>query len=465
MSFDEALNFLNSRKNLELSRDFDTAQLLERLERLREFINYLGRPDKKYKIVHIAGTKGKGSTCVLIEGILMEAGAVVGRFTSPHLYSLFERVTVNGTPCSESDFTEIIFYIRDKISQFDSRLLVDFTFFELLTVFAFEYFARCSVDFVVLEVGLGGRLDATNICEPDVTVIANLSFDHIEQLGPTLREITIEKGGIIKPGVPLISSACSVEQREILGEIAEKRKSPIYLLGDAFEVNPVTVSAPFGFQTIQGKFPMQVNIDNLNVCMPGRHQRHNASLAIAAALLLQDKFIFDADIIRNGLVKGFLPARIEIFQERDEPIFIVDGAHNKASVEVLIDTLNELFPNNRKLLIFGTTIGKDVDGMLMSLLPNFSIIFLTQYSSSLRCFPAVGLKTITEVILSTTCNQEIKPNEINSIYDSSFALSKCFEIANKDDVICVTGSIYLAAELRNYYLNNIAKKLKNRQTK
>ncbi|MDR1291209.1 MAG: hypothetical protein LBK06_08410, partial [Planctomycetaceae bacterium] len=402
MSFEEALNFLNSRKNFELSRNFETGGLLERLARLRKFVDYIGYPDKKYKIVHVAGTKGKGSTCVLLEGILVEAGASVGRFTSPHLYSFLERVTVNGVPCSESDFTDTMFYIRDKIGKFDARLLTDLTFFELLLVFAFEYFARCSVDFVLLEVGLGGRLDATNICSPVVTVIANLSFDHIEQLGPTLRDIAIEKGGIIKSGVPLVSSVCNAEPRGALCEIIKARKAPAYFLGEAFAVQPVTVSEPFHFQTIGNIFPIKTEINNLNVCMPGKHQRNNASLAIASALLLRDEFGFTAGVIQRGLVKGFLPARVEVFRGlSDEPVFVVDGAHNRASTAMFIDTLCDLFPNRRKLLVFGTTIGKDVDGMLTDLLPNFDKVFLTQYSSSPRYFPPIGLKTIADAISPT----------------------------------------------------------------
>ncbi|MDR2172359.1 MAG: hypothetical protein LBP59_19615 [Planctomycetaceae bacterium] len=513
MSFEEALNFLNSRKNFELSRNFSTDGFMERLVRLREFVDYLGYPDRKYKIVHVAGTKGKGSTCVLVEGILMEAGAVVGRFTSPHLYSFLERITVNGVICSESDFAETMLYIRGKIEDFDSSLLFDLTFFELLTVFSFEYFARRSVDYAVIEVGLGGRFDATNICFPSVTVIANLSFDHMEQLGPTLRDIAREKGGIIKAGVPLVSSVCDSEARAELCEIIDARGAPAYFLGDAFNVAPVTVSDLFRFWTIGDNFPAQVDIDGLNVSMCGRHQRKNAALAIAAALLLDSKtkekcessessvecktkeknessdssessvkcktgeksessesgvggklcgvggFNFGVDIIRRGLLRGFLPVRVEVLSGFGvEPVFIVDGAHNKASVEMFIDTLCELFPDRRKLLVFGTMVGKDVEGMLSDLLPQFDVVFMTQYSSSPRCFPPVGLKTIADAILPLrTKSRQCK---IHVICDSATALNNCFEQADKNDVICVTGSIYLAAELRNFYLNNIAKNQK-----
>jgi dihydrofolate synthase/folylpolyglutamate synthase len=458
MSFEEALNFLNSRRNFELSRNFETDGLSERLVRLREFLDYLGSPDRRYKTIHVAGTKGKGSTCALLDGILSASGVVVGRFTSPHLYSFLERVMLNGVPCGESEFAETMLYIRDKINRFNSRLLADITFFELLTLFAFEYCARCSVDFLVLEVGLGGQFDATNICSPAVTVIANLSFDHIEQLGPTLRDIAREKGGIIKSGVPLVSSVCDVEPRAELVEIIELRDTSAYFLGDSFLVEPVTVSEPFCFKTISGRFPVQVEIDNLNVCMYGKHQRQNASLAIASALLLGDEFIFDAGVIRQGLAKGFLPARIEVFQGlSDEPTFVVDGAHNKASADMFIDAVCDLFPNRRKLLVFGTTIGKDVDGMLVELLPYFEVIFMTQYASSSRCFPPEGLRTIAEAILPIhkfnrdTCKIEV-------VLDYSLALRKCFDQADKNDVVCVTGSIYLAAELRNCYLTKITKK-------
>ncbi|MDR0392388.1 MAG: hypothetical protein LBH59_10810 [Planctomycetaceae bacterium] len=437
-----------------MSRNFESDGLVERLGRLRELLDYLGKPDQKYKIVHVAGTKGKGSTCIFLEGILMETGAKVGRFMSPHLYSFLERVTVNGVSCSKSEFTEIMFYIKEQISKFDVQLLEELTFFELLLVFAFEYFVRCSVDVVLLEVGLGGRFDATNICLPNVTVITNLSFDHIEQLGPTLRDIAREKGGIIKSGIPLVSSVNEVEPRVELCSIIKSRGALSYFLGDSFVVDPITVSEPFKFKTIQDKFPVQIELDDLELCMFGKHQRQNASLAIAATLLLRNEFNVNADVIRKGLAKAFLPARIEVFRgEVGEPTFVVDGAHNKASVEMLIDTLCDLFPRQRKLLVFGTTIGKDVDGMLMELLPNFEMVFMTQYSSSPRRFPPFGLQTISETVLSSpnmknnTCKMEV-------ILDSSLALSKCFELADKDDIVCVTGSIYLAAELRDFYLKN-----------
>ncbi|MDR1485724.1 MAG: hypothetical protein LBT09_12995 [Planctomycetaceae bacterium] len=455
MSFEEALNFLNSRRNFEVSRNFGAVDFGGRLVRLREFVNYLGCPDKKYKIVHVAGTKGKGSTCVFLEGILLGAGAVVGRFTSPHLYSFLERVIVNGIPCGESEFAETMLYIRDKMELFDLRLSEEITFFELLTVFSFEYFARRSVDFVLFEVGLGGRFDATNICYPAITVIANLSFDHIEQLGPTLCDIAREKGGIIKSGVPLISSVCDVGAREVLCGIVESCGAPVYFEGESFVVEPVSVAGQFEFKTVEDKFPVRAEFGELNVRMAGKHQRHNASLAIAAALLLQDEFVFDNETIRNGLAKGFLPARVEIFQDRlDEPVFVVDGAHNRASAEVFVEALRGLFPARRKFLVFGTTMGKDVEGMLVELLPNFRTVFMTQYSSNPRFFPPIGLRTIAEAILPTLklgrdeCSMSV-------VDDCSVALDKCFELAGKNDIICVTGSLFLAAELREYYLNRI----------
>jgi dihydrofolate synthase/folylpolyglutamate synthase len=455
MLFEEALSFLNSRRNFELSRNFESDGLFERLSRLRELLDFLGKPDRRYKIVHVAGTKGKGSTCIFLEGILMSAGVNVGRFMSPHLYSFLERVTVNGVSCSESEFAEIMFYIKEQISKFDVCLLEELTFFELLLVFAFEYFVRCGVDVVLLEVGLGGRFDATNICLPDVTVITNLSFDHIEQLGPTLRDIAREKGGIIKSGIPLVSSVCEVEPRVELCSIIESRGALSYFLGDSFVVEPITVSESFKFRTIQDKFPVQIELDDLDLCMFGKHQRQNASLAIAASLLLRDEFNVDADVIRKGLAKAFLPARIEVFRGGvGEPTFVVDGAHNRASVEMLIDTLCGLFPRQRKLLVFGTTIGKDIDGMLMELLQNFEMVFMTQYSSSPRRFPPFGLQTIAETVLSAPNMKNNNMCKMEVILDSSLALSKCFELADKDDVVCVTGSIYLAAELRDFYLKN-----------
>ncbi|MDR1922727.1 MAG: hypothetical protein LBQ66_00015 [Planctomycetaceae bacterium] len=438
-----------------MDRNFEMGDLLGRLEKLRELLVFLGHPERSYRTVHIAGTKGKGSTCAILTSILTEAGATVGSFTSPHLYSFLERVTVNGIPCNESDFEEVLFYIRDKIALFDSSLLSELTFFELMALFAFVYFERRSVDFAVIEVGMGGRLDATNICSPSVTVIANISYDHIEQLGPTLTEIAREKGGIIKQGIPLVSSVTQEGPKNVLREIVQSRKAPAYFLDEAFTVEPITVDEPFRFMTLLNNFPIRADIDGLNLRMPGKHQRKNAAIAIAAALLLEDKFILDAATIRNGLAKSFLPVRVEVLQsDSNVPPLVIDGAHNRASTTAFIDSVYKLFAGRRKFLIFGTTLGKDVDGMLTDLVPNFDMIFLTQYTSSMRCFPPTGLRTIIDAILPIY-EPKNRPKEIQVINDNSLALQKCLELANPNDVICITGSIYLAAELRKLFLNNI----------
>ena len=510
-TYEKAVEFLNTRTNLEKARSFTVQEMGNRLDDLRRYLKMAGNPEKKYRTVHIAGTKGKGSTCAMLEAILLEEGFRVGRFTSPHLYTFLERFTINRVLCGEEDFAEILFSIRDRLENEMPELLQEITYFELTTLIAFEYFARQQVDFAIFEVGLGGRWDATNLCRPELTLITSISFDHMEQLGPTLAEIASEKGGIIKPGVPLLSTVRRTEAQDVLRKIARKQKAPAFFLGEAFFVHPSrlpdTPDRAFRFQTASDKFPVKIKIDPLALSLPGSHQIRNASLAVAAAILLhwkthrnEDDAKPDKRRIEGGLRKVSAPARVEIFPgTHSSATFIVDGAHNRSSIRALIKTLRENFPESRLLLVFGVSLGKDVEGMLTDIALHFEHLFLTQHSSHPRRFPPQGLKTILSSIPDAPreireefCMPNPKDSDfLNSedsvhldldiqiplythryenletqndamlsrvevIEDSREALEKCWSLAAPNDVVCVTGSMFLAAELRQYFLEKLS---------
>lgn len=498
--FAEAIRFLENRINFEKLHSFSVDDLGRRLDELHRILDYLGNPEKKLKTIHVAGTKGKGSTCAMLDAVLQESGYRVGRFTSPHLYSVRERFLINGAACTETELVRLLLELRDKIAAFSADLIDRLTYFELITLVAFVYFAEQQVDVAILEVGMGGRLDATNVCDPCLTLISSISFDHMQQLGPTLADIAEEKGGIIKPGVPLISSVKDLEPKAALQSIAQTSRAPAYFLEDAFRIRP-SDSQPsqslrpeqqtgvFCFQTVESEFPEPANIEGLRTAFPGKHQEENASLVVAAALLLRKAealSIRDEDI-RQGLLKAFLPIRIEIMRPQTEkgPVFVVDGAHNRASVKAFMETVQTELPSRRYTVLFGTSLGKDIEGMLEELIPNVQRIVFTQYSINPRFFPSKGLKTICcsqfEILNGIQfnfwlCSQQAEENElffavhadksttkkeqrfieIDVEENALKALERIWKEAEEHDVVCVTGSMFLAAELREFFLHHLA---------
>ncbi len=487
--FAEALAFLESRINYEKIAAFTVDEMAGRLDRLRSLLALLGHPHHQYRTVHVAGTKGKGSTCALLQSILLEAGLKVGCFTSPHLDSITERFAIGGIPCPDEVFAEELFELVDRVRQCDATLADEMTYFEWTTVLAFVYFAKEQVDVAIFEVGLGGRFDATNICRSDVTVVTSISYDHMEQLGPTLEEITSEKGGIIKPGVPLVSGVLMPEPLRMLRDMARSQNATAYFLGDGFSICPAARHAitagtnreAFRFETKLPFLDDTFHCGPLSLRLPGPHQRRNAALALMAALLLHAvdaRFPADPDTLQRGLEKVTLPGRIEILpQGENRPIFVVDGAHNRASVRALIQTVRETFPHHRLHLVFGISMGKDAEGMLTDIVRGFDHIVLTQYSTNPRRFPPQGLRTILSSIPDApdrfreefggpsfvfpesgeTLHLDAPP-EIEIIDDCREALRSCWNGALPGDVVCVSGSMFLAAELRREFLDEYAGK-------
>ncbi|MDR3234066.1 MAG: bifunctional folylpolyglutamate synthase/dihydrofolate synthase [Planctomycetaceae bacterium] len=484
-SFEGAIRLLESRINLEKLQSFEADDMVGRLDMLRQLLSLFGSPETKYRTVHVAGTKGKGSVCAFLESIFIAEGKYVGTFTSPHLYSVTERLKINGKACSNEDFARLMFSVCGKI---DPPILETLTYFELLTLLAFVYFAEQNVDVAVFEVGLGGRLDSTNVCRSDAVVISSVSYDHLIQLGPTLTSIAAEKCGIIKPRVPIVSAVLHPEAQSVVRAEAKADNAPVYFLGESFfvkESRDVQSSRfSFRFQAMLPQFPVDYEIDSIELSMPGSHQVRNASLALAARLLLNQHFGNpDIQNIRSGLQQTALPLRVEIVHpsSADKPVVVFDGAHNRSSVRAFVRTVTEHFMNKRLLLVFGVSLGKDVEGMIAELSGFFYYIYLTQYSNSRRAFPAEGLKrifsldpgklppdeeeygsmnfmepsvslnpAIFDAVQMSPANFDRTPAHLESVENCVEALQRCLQKAAPNDVVCVTGSLYLAAELRQY---------------
>ncbi len=420
-----------------------------KLGRMRELVERLGRPQDRLPIVHIAGTKGKGSTAALIASILTAAGYRTGLFTSPHLERVEERIVLDGRQCPTEEFAALIEQVRPVIEQMDLEAAAlqppeqGPTYFEILTALALCHFARRGATAAVLEVGLGGRLDSTNVCQPCVSIITSISFDHTKQLGNTLAAIAGEKAGIIKPGVPVISGVTEAEPRDVIRRVAEEHACRLIELGRdfCFEYQPprhleqAATPGRFDFYTTGLDRPLY---QALPVALPGHHQATNAAVALAAVEeLRQTGWTISRSSIEQGLSSLTWPARVEVVARR--PCVVLDAAHNVASIAVLVKSLEDSFVARQRLLIFATTQEKDVRGMLELLLGRFDRVFFTQYQKNPRAVPAHELQALA---------QQLTGNEYPAFAAPADAWAAAEQLATAEDLICITGSFFLAAEMR-----------------
>ncbi len=321
MTYREALTYLASLEKFGINLG---------LERITRLLNGLGDPQRKFPSLHVTGTNGKGSTCAMIASILKEAGYQAGLYTSPHLLSFNERIQINGRDIPNKDFTEGISLIR----HVTRRLADSPTVFETLTALAFWYFAKKEVDYAVVEVGMGGRLDATNVLTPLVSVITNVALEHTAVLGNTLAKIAAEKAAIIKPGVPVVTAETKPEALRVMKYQADKNGSVLVQVGSRGE----------GFKT----------------GLIGEHQKLNAACAVAAVRLAGIK-AGKAAVLR-GLKKVEWPGRFQVVRRR--PLTILDGAHNPAGAQVLVETLKQKYPGRKFVFVIGVQKDKDAPPML-----------------------------------------------------------------------------------------------------
>ena len=396
----------------------------------------LGNPHERIPAVHVAGTKGKGSTAAMLAAALQQSGYTVGLFTSPHLEHFEERVQVNGRMIDADSLVRLVRVLAQVTAQIDSEMPgLNPTFFELTTSLGWLYYIQERVDVVVLEVGLGGRLDSTNICRPEVCVITTISRDHTHVLGSRLAEIAAEKAGIIKDSVPVVSGVLAPEAQEVIEQIAARRSAPLKQLNRDF-------SYSLAETTTTGKQVVDVRCDqeteSFEVALLGQHQAYNTALVVAALHVLRQRtWCLPKDACRTAISQVTWPARIE--QIRSQPTVILDAAHNWASVGALLKTLDTIPCAGRRCLILSTTKDKDVAGLLRRLLPAFDVVIVTQYITNPRAVPANELQELAATICDRPLHVAATP---------AVAWSMAQSITTADDLIVVAGSFFLAAELR-----------------
>ena len=473
-----AIDFLISRINYEHTPILPYAQRHLKLERMRHLLTRLGNPGAGLPIIHVAGTKGKGSTSAFLSEILQEAGYQTGLFSSPHMDSIEERFVINSEPCTADDLVALVDRLRPVVQAMDRQAhgATDHdprpTYFELTTAMALMHFADRKVAATILEVGMGGRLDSTNVCMPTLTAITSISLDHTQQLGDTLTKIATEKAGIIKPGVPVLCGVMQTEPRKTIARIAHGRGCRMMVAGIDFQYQyrpPTKLEESNGYGHIDFQELSQAKetrLENASLRLHGEHQAANAALAIAIALELRRRHWRISDnAIRRGLQKVTLPARIEVLTRK--PTVLIDVAHNVASAEALIQTITSCFSRGwerpaHSILILAVSRDKDVRGMLNVLLPHFQTVIATEYHENPRALPA---QQLAQLIHDTRLNQDPCPTAVPS--DTGTHGSKCQVLTHKavidawkaasrhagpDDLICITGSFFIATELRKTIL-------------
>lgn len=401
------------------------------LSRMEKLLEKLGNPHQKLKYIHLAGSNGKGSTLHYIKEMLITEGYTIASFTSPYLEEINEQLRINDENISDEDFIATFQELFPAIQEMDQAGNGP-TQFEILTAMAFVYFNHCSVDLVLLEAGLGGRLDSTNVIVPLVSIITSISLEHTNILGNTLAEIAKEKAGIIKAGIPVIGGVTSTEPAQVIEQTAQSLGAPyIQLTKDILvrDFNHTDLTQSFTFSMGDTVF------ENLELQMLGHHQVNNAALAVTAVTLLKDVFPISESSIREGLRKAKWKGRFENIS--DKPIIIIDGAHNEAGIRVLLETLRVQYPNRNYRFVFSALRDKNYPAMIRLLDKIAAEIMITEFAHE-RAASA-------EKLFEQSYHDKKRMEK-----DWRNAIDVVLQQSKEDDVIVVTGSLYFLAKVREY---------------
>lgn len=412
------------------------------LKRIKALLSRLGNPEKNLRVIHIGGTNGKGSTAAILQSVLREAGYEAGLFSSPHLHDYRERITINGEKISRQDVVECLREIRLKVFDLLAEGIEHPTEFEVSTALALLYFARRKPDFVLLEVGLGGEIDSTNVVNPLITVLTSIGMDHMDYLGDTLEKITGIKAGIIKEGVPVVTSAAKPEVLHVIEEYAALKNSRVIRIGR--DVRWESGGIKENCFTYYG---LNAVYRDLKLFLLGEHQFINASTALAVCEILQERR--EADIpeeaVRRGLTTVFWPGRLEVISSN--PKILLDGAHNVDGMESLARALRryamDQLQRDRLVLCLGMLGDKDTENAVNIIGPLADEIVVTKPDS-----PRAGNWTY----LARIAKLHVNPERVHLVEDPVKAVQKCLKLLNPGDMLCITGSLYLLSPVRQYLL-------------
>lgn len=436
MNYTEAEEYLNSFVNYEQIPGISYAQPGYSLSHVEELLNRMGNPHLAAKTIHISGTKGKGSVAAMVAQVLTGSGYKTGLYISPHFQTIRERIGVDGNLISEADFAAGMAEVKPFVeSMRQDPAFRQLTYFEALTALAFAYFRGKQVEFEVLEVGLGGRLDATNVVRPVVCIITPISLDHTQILGNTLKEIAREKAGIIKPGCWVVVSPQPEEVATVINHICHQRKAKVVQVGR--EITWRNTGGDLSHQSLAVKG--RVNDYHLDIPLLGDYQLENAAAAVAALEILASMgFAISVTDIARGLARVHWPGRFQILQQN--PTVLVDGAHNMSSMRGLVSNVRAYFPHKRTLLVFGTSTDKNIPAIVDEIVSLSPRVIVTRASQSRAASPSTLAAEFRKRGIQAETSETVPE-----------ALSRALSEEDRTDLICVTGSLFVVGETLDYF--------------
>jgi dihydrofolate synthase/folylpolyglutamate synthase len=405
------------------------------LQGFRQFLAELGNPQNAFKSILVAGTKGKGSTAVMIESVLRHQGLKTGLYTSPHLISFCERIKIDGKNILERDFAQRLEWLKPFLEK-NREQGIHRSVFEILTAMAFLYFQEVGVEWAVLEVGVGGRLDCTNVVNPRVAVITNISLDHTDILGDTIAQIAAEKAGIIRQDALVVTSPQAAEALKVILKRCQDSLARLFQVGRDVGFRITDQSAESITIDIAGTFG---SLTNLEIGLPGDFQAENAATAFATLRSLQYRNLMLSDsVIREGLKHLKWPGRMQ--QVSREPLIVVDGAHNGHSSLRLMDSLEKLYPGTGKVAVLGISSNKDIAGIVDGLAPGCRAVVITRARHSRAASP-------------DAIRDEVARHGVAAIVTENLseAVEKAMQLVSMNDLIIITGSLFLAGEALEMY--------------
>lgn len=447
-AYQAALGFLYDRINYERMTNAGSRYQF-RLKRITELLRQVGldgflhadSPRPKVPLVHIAGTKGKGSTAAMVAAALTEAGLRTGLYSSPHLHCLEERFCVDGQPCSTQQLISLVKRVEPATARIE-QTIGGLSFFELTTAIALMHFDATRCDAIVLEVGLGGRLDSTNVCSSSVSAITSIGLDHQHVLGETLSEIAAEKAGILKPGIPVISGVADADAAEVVAAQADDVGSTVFQLGRDFDFDYEALPQWGSRIRYRGHRPPLSEAEDTTLLIEGKHQARNAALSIAIIDLLRDQGItVPSEAIRAGLGRLQCAGRVERVSLPKNVLGIVDAAHNHDSIAALCDCLRSRLPNRRIAVVFGTSVDKSAQPMLDLLAEITDELFLTRFLGNPRFRPPAELTPLVAERLA---------RNTSVLEDPIAACEAALASVTPGGALVICGSFFLAAECRDW---------------
>jgi dihydrofolate synthase/folylpolyglutamate synthase len=430
VKYQQAIDYINSYTDYEkIGMPHDPA--FYDLRRVDELLSYLGNPHHKASSVHITGTNGKGSVAAMVASVLTTSGYTTGLYTSPHLHTWRERIRVDGELISEVELARLVTRLKPQVEAVNREATYgELTTFEFLTALAFAYFGQKKVDFQVLEVGMGGKFDATSVIKPVVCIITSVSFDHMDVLGSTLAEIAAEKCGIIKPASTVVSSPQPDEAAEVIRQTCRERGAQLIMVG-----SDVTWQG-LGFDLSRQRLQVEGRRDIYELSIPllGQHQLDNAATAVAALEVLADKgFVIPKESVVKGLKLVSWPGRLQILSRR--PLVVVDGAHNVGAARRLVQSIEQYFSFDRAILVIGASDDKDIASIVSELASLFGRVIVTR-SRHPRAMA-------TAPLAAEFARHGVK---VQAAEDIPSALSQALALAGEKDLVCVAGSLFVVGE-------------------